>query len=87
MENRKNDLMIAAGIGIGGFVLGFIVAKITGKKHRCAYCELDDNYDSDNVGCDGDCDNCEFAEECYYDTVGCDGDCENCKLDEEFGCE
>lgn len=64
MENRKNDLMIAAGIGIGGFILGFITAKITGRKFNhlpcdsCVLCGADE--------CDYDCDNCDDADGCEF---------------------
>lgn len=62
MENRKNDLMIAACIGVGSFVLGFVTAKLVGcrkKENDTCICCCD--------GCDENCESCEFADECRSD--------------------
>lgn len=66
MENRKTDLMIAAGIGIGGFIIGFIAGKLTSKKCDCLDC--------DNFACD----RCNFDEDPFSEDCSCDKDCSAC---------
>ena len=43
MRSRKSELIVAAGLGIGGFILGFISAKLTSRKHD--QCDFFGDYD------------------------------------------
>lgn len=42
MRSRKSELIVAAGLGIGGFILGFISAKLTSRKHD--HCDFFGDY-------------------------------------------
>lgn len=62
MENRSKELMIAACIGIGSFVLGFVTAKLTCGRKKLE-CDCDTRICCEDE-CVGDCENCEYAGDC-----------------------
>jgi len=63
MGNRRNDLLIAACIGVGSFVLGFITAKLACGCKKSA-CSCDDECICCGAECDGVCEACDFADDC-----------------------